>query len=193
MSLPLKTTCVAFWRMPRSYPSQTCLWHTHRMQSQSCSGSNDPLYLNHIVFTHYNVNYGCGKCLKEVFPTGQWLKVHLKHCKGLKAEAAKDKPAISNAKGASSSSSSKKKKHWTKSQQPDSQPNSQTLPPTSSQASSHTSPHHSRCDKPKTATATLQKSHFSSKDSGEKHSLSHKHPSKKHKMHKCDKHLKKKK
>ena len=158
------------------------------------SGSNDSSYLNYIICVHYNASHGCGKCLKEVFPTGQWLRVHMEHCKGLKVEAAKDKPATSHAKGASSSSSNskKKKKHQTKSQQPDLQPDSQTLPPTSSKASSHISPHHSGHDKPKIAATTPKKSHSSSKDSGEKHSLSHKYPSKKHKLHKSDKHQKKK-
>ena len=128
--------------------------------------------------------------MKEVFPIGQQLKVHMKCCKGLKVEAVKEKPATSCAKGASSSSSSsKKKRHQTKSQQSD----SQTLSPMSSLVSSRTSLHHSGCDKPKAAATTPKKSHSSSKDSGEKHSLSHKHPSKKHKVHKPDKHPKKKK
>ena len=159
------------------------------------SGSNNPSYLNHIICMHYNVSYGCGKCLKEVLPTGQWFKVHMKCCKGFKAEVAKDKPATSHAKEASSSSSNskKKKKHQTKSQQPDSQPDSQTLLPTSSQASLHMSPHHSGHNKPKTATATPKKSHSSGKDLGGKCSLSHKHPNKKHKAHKSDKHQMKKK
>ena len=33
-------------------------------------GSNDPLYMNHIICGHYNVNYWCEKCLNEVFTTG---------------------------------------------------------------------------------------------------------------------------
>ena len=136
------------------------------------SGSNDQSYLNHIVCMHYNSSYGCGKCVNEVFPSGQWLKVHMKHCKGLKVEAAKVKPATSHTKEASSSSSSsKKKKYQTKSQQSDSQPDSQTLLSTSSKASSCMSLHHSRCDKKKTAAATSKKSHSGGKDSGEKHSL----------------------
>ena len=84
------------------------------------SGSNNLSYLNHIICTHYDVSYGCRKCLKEVFPSRQQLKVHMRHCKGLKVEAVKEKPATNHAKGASSSSSSpKKKKHQTKSQQSD--------------------------------------------------------------------------
>ena len=93
------------------------------------------------------MSYECRKCLNEVFLTGQWLKAHIKHCKGLKTEAAKEKPATSYAKRASSSSSNskKKKKHKAKSQQPDLQPDSQTLPPTTSQVSSCRSPHCSGC------------------------------------------------
>ena len=46
------------------------------------NGSNDLLYMNHIVYGHYNANYGCGQCLKEVFTMGQQLKNHLKICAG---------------------------------------------------------------------------------------------------------------
>ena len=78
------------------------------------SGSNDQSYLNHILWAHYNASYRCGKCINKVFPSGQWLKVHMKCCKGLKAEAVREKPATSHTKGASSSSSSsKEKKHQT--------------------------------------------------------------------------------
>ena len=127
--------------------------------------SNDQSYLNHIICMHYNVSYGCGKCMNDVFSSGQQLKGHIKCCKGHKAEAAKEKPATSHTKGASSSSSSKKKKHQTKSQQSDSQLDSQTLLLTRSQASSCMSLHCSRCDKKKTATATPKKSHSVGKDS----------------------------
>ena len=37
------------------------------------SGSNDPFYMNHIVCGHYNAYYGWGKCLNEVYITGQLL------------------------------------------------------------------------------------------------------------------------
>ena len=50
-------------------------------------GSNDPSYMNHIICGHYNMNYGCGKCLKEVFTIGQPLKNHMKVCKVLPKEA----------------------------------------------------------------------------------------------------------
>ena len=36
-------------------------------------GSNDMSYLNHIVIAHYNVSYGCGKCLTLAFKS-RWLQ-----------------------------------------------------------------------------------------------------------------------
>ena len=159
-------------------------------------GGNDLSYLNHIVCMHYNVSYGCRKCLNEVFTTGQQLTMHMKQCKGLTMGGVKEKPATSHAEGAPSSStnSKKKKKHKTKSHQQDSQQDSQTLPPTSSQVSLHMSLHHSRCKTKKAAAATTpKKSHSSGKDLGEKHPLSHKHSSKKGQTDKSDKHQKKKK
>ena len=56
-------------------------------------GSNDPSYMNHIICGHYNMNYGCRKCLKEVFTTGQPLKNHMKVCEGLAKEAANEASA----------------------------------------------------------------------------------------------------
>ena len=44
------------------------------------NGSNDLSYMNHIVCGHYGMAYGCGKCLKKVFLSGQQLKMHLKTC-----------------------------------------------------------------------------------------------------------------
>ena len=44
--------------------------------------SNNLSYVNHIMCGHYNTNYGCGQCLKEVFTMGQKLKNHLKICRG---------------------------------------------------------------------------------------------------------------
>ena len=46
------------------------------------NGSNDILYMNHIMDRHYGTAYGCGKYLKEVFLSGQQLKMHLKICTG---------------------------------------------------------------------------------------------------------------
>ena len=56
-------------------------------------GSNDISYMNHIVSTHYNAAYGCGKCLKLVFLSGQQLKMHLKVCAGFPKN---DTPSSSN-------------------------------------------------------------------------------------------------
>ena len=46
------------------------------------NGSNNLSYMSHIMCRHYNANYGCGQCLKEVFTMGQQLKNHLKICMG---------------------------------------------------------------------------------------------------------------
>ena len=46
------------------------------------NGSNDLLYMNHIMCGHYHANYSCGQCLKEVFTTGKQLKNLLKICVG---------------------------------------------------------------------------------------------------------------
>ena len=46
------------------------------------NGSKDLLYMNHIMCGHYNANYSCGQCLKEVLTMGQQLKNHLKICMG---------------------------------------------------------------------------------------------------------------
>ena len=44
---------------------------------------NDPAYLNHIVSTHYNVNFMCGTCLSAVTSSCQQMKRHINECKGL--------------------------------------------------------------------------------------------------------------
>ena len=65
------------------------------------SRSNNPSYMNHIICRHYNTNYGCGKCLDEVYITGQPLYKHMKTCKGLLKEAA-DKATAEDTDSASS-------------------------------------------------------------------------------------------
>ena len=101
-------------------------------------------YLNHTVIAHYDMSYGCGKCLKLVFKSRQQLKVHKKVCKGFKKKAA-DKPAeklASNSVNAVNPSNStlEKKKSTTTSMLPGSQTSSQMLP--SSQTGSRMSLHH---------------------------------------------------
>ena len=82
------------------------------------SGSNDQSYMNHIICGHYNANYGCGKCLNEVFITGQPLHKH-KTCKGLPKEAA-DKATTEDT------TSGRKKKSKSKDLPADLQPPSQS-------------------------------------------------------------------
>ena len=43
-------------------------------------GGNDLSYLNHIIITHYNASYGCGKCLKQTFVSSSALHNHKKVC-----------------------------------------------------------------------------------------------------------------
>ena len=50
-----------------------CSYHCH----------NDSTFLNHIMSVHYDVGYGCSKCVEEVFITSQSFKVHFKECDGL--------------------------------------------------------------------------------------------------------------
>ena len=98
------------------------------------SGSNDPSYMNHIICGHDNMNYGCGKCLNEVFTTGQPLKAHMKVCKGLHKEA------VNKASAGDVDCTHfllKKKKCTSK----DPSPDLQLPPPKSSQESSQASPH----------------------------------------------------
>ena len=92
------------------------------------SSSNDMSYMNHILCGHYNANYGCRLCLKEVFTTRQQLKGHLKICTGFPKEAQAGTP------------SSPEKKCMPQDPSPDSQP----PPPQSSQESSQVSLHHSQ-------------------------------------------------
>ena len=48
---------------------------------------NDSTFLNHIVLFHYDVGYGCGKYVEEVFITSQSFKVHFKECDGLSCDS----------------------------------------------------------------------------------------------------------
>ena len=47
------------------------------------NGSNDISYISYIMGRHQSTAYGCRKCLKEVFLSGQQLQVHLRLCMGL--------------------------------------------------------------------------------------------------------------
>ena len=76
---------------------------------------------------HYSTNSGCGKCLDTVFTSRQKPSKHMKKCKALPKDVAKEKPPTSNVKGTSPSSSKKKKKRHQKKKKShgDSQPSSQ--------------------------------------------------------------------
>ena len=54
-----------------------CSYHCH----------NDSTFLNHIVSFHYDVGYGCGKCVEEMFITSQSFKVHFKECDSLSRDS----------------------------------------------------------------------------------------------------------
>ena len=132
-------------------------------------GSNDISYLNHIVIAHYNANYGCGKCFKLVFKSGQQLKALKKVYKGFKKKANKpvEKLASSGMNTVNPSySTPKKKKLTTTSMLPDSQMSSQTLP--SLQTSLRMSMHCHPRDKEKAKVATPEKLCSSGKDAKEK-------------------------
>ena len=49
---------------------------------------NDISYLNHIIITHYNVSYSCGRCLKQAFISSLVLHFHKKMCLGFPSRKA---------------------------------------------------------------------------------------------------------
>ena len=156
--------------------------------------------MNHIICDHYNTNYGCGKCLKEVFTTGQLLKNHMKVCKGLPKEVANE---ASFGNMDCTPTTLEKKKCTPK----DPSPGSWPPPPQSSQGSSQVSPCQSQHAKKKPALTpkksdsshreeecSSQHKHCSEDKSSEKSSVdkhspkkSHKKSSKKSSKEKCHK------
>ena len=56
------------------------------------AGGNDLSYLNHIIITHYNVRYGCGRCLKQAFISSSVLHTHKKVCLGFTSTKAARAP-----------------------------------------------------------------------------------------------------
>ena len=121
--------------------------------------------MNYIICDHYNMNYRCGKCLNEVFTTGQPLKAHMKVCKGLPKEAMNE-ASVGNADG--SHTLPEKKKCMSK----DPSPKSRSPPLQSSQESSQASPCRSQHPKKK-PTLTPKKSDSSQRE--EECSSCHKH------------------
>ena len=79
------------------------------------AGGNDLSYLNHIIIAHYNVSYGCGQFLKQVFVSSLVLHTHKKVCielSSIKAPRVPDSKLESGGgngrQGASSKAISKK-------------------------------------------------------------------------------------
>ena len=135
------------------------------------SGSNNMSYMNDIVCGHYNANYGCGQCLKEVFTTGQQLKGHQKICTGFPKEAQTSTP------------SSPEKERTPK------DPSSNSWPPPlqSSQESSPVGLHDSHCSKKKKSDSAKKSSREDSHSKAHKKSKCCKETLKKEKHHQWDK------
>ena len=54
------------------------------------SGSNDQLFLNHIVGAHYCTSFRHGKCHNKVYSLGQSLSRHMKECEGLNEDEGRN-------------------------------------------------------------------------------------------------------
>ena len=63
------------------------------------AGGNDLSYLNHIIIVHYNVSYGCGKCLKQAFISSLALHTHKRVCLGLTSGKAARVPDSKTSSG----------------------------------------------------------------------------------------------
>ena len=148
-------------------------------------GGNNLSYLNHIIIAHYNVSYGCGKCLKQAFILSSALHNHKKVCIGFvakKSATGSDSKPSSEGGGDGSHSNSTRatpKKRDSKAPAVDSQgssapPASQTSPRCSGQETSH-----------------CHKSHKNSKDSSGEKKKKDVNPARKsssHKVHKDGSH-----
>ena len=78
----------ALVHIPIFWPDKTNVGHKPRVSCcPFCAYTiqNDPAYLNHIVNTHYHVNFACGRCLSAVTMSGQQMKRHISDCSGLTA------------------------------------------------------------------------------------------------------------
>ena len=56
------------------------------------AGGNDLSYLNHIIITHYNASYGCGRCLQQAFVSSLVLHTHKNVCLGFPSKKATGVP-----------------------------------------------------------------------------------------------------
>ena len=150
-------------------------------------GVNDLSYLNHIIIVHYNISYGCGKCLKQAFMSSSALHNHKKVCLGFakKPTAGSDSKPSSGGGGDSSQGGSSTratpKKTDSKAPAADSQGSSTPM-------ALQMTPHHSRHDKPH--CSKHHKDSKSKKDSlgDKKKKKKHASPTRKGSGHKSHKH-----
>ena len=145
-------------------------------------GVNDLSYLNHIIIVHYNISYGCGKCLKQAFMSSSALHNHKKVCLGFakKPTAGSDSKPSSGSGGDSSQGGSSTratpKKKDSKAPAADSQGSSTPM-------ALQMTPHHSRRDK--SHCSKHHKDSKSKKDSlGDKKKKKHVSPTRKGSGHK---------
>ena len=121
-------------------------------------GGNDLSYINHIIITHYNASYGCGKYLKQAFISSSALHTHEKVRLGFASKKAARVPDGKPSSGGGDSGCGGASKANPKKDGKAAAANSQGL---SAPSASQPSPHCSRRE-----TSCHHKSH--EKDSGEK-------------------------
>ena len=181
--------------MLRELYTTSCLRHLQmdlhdksiKMSFCTYMGASNLSYLNHIIITHYNDSYGCGKCLKQAFVSSSALHNHKKVCLGFDKKPAKgsdSKPSSSGGGNNSQGGSSMRampKKHASKAPSTDSQGSSA---PTASQmtlcCSRHDSSHHSKSHKDLSGDKKKKKGHASPTRKGRDEDKDKTHKSHKH-------------
>ena len=121
------------------------------------AGGNDLSYLNHIIIAHYNVSYGCGRCLKQAFISSLALHTHKKVCLRFPSKKAAGVPDGKPKSGGGNSGHGGSSKATPKKHGKRAATNSQG---SSAPSASQTSPCHSRWG--------TSHHHNSKKDDGEK-------------------------
>ena len=122
-------------------------------------GGNDLSYLNHIIIAHYNVSYGCRKCLKQAFVSSLALHNHKKVCLRLtsrKSTRGSDGKPSSGGGSDSSHRGSSKATPKKDGKAPATDFQGSSAPPASQPSPCHSGRETSHC----------HKSHKNSKDSG---------------------------
>ena len=120
-------------------------------------GGNDLSYLNHIIITHYNMSYGCGRCLKHAFVSSLALHTHKKVCLGFPSKKASGVPDGKPKSGRGNSG------HWASSKatpKKDGKGTAANSQGSSAPSASQTSPRHSE--------QGTSHHHKSKKDDGER-------------------------